>query len=50
LATKVGLVLVILALMHFFNLFVFSQIGKRPAKAPARPPVRAENPFGAARY
>ncbi len=47
LATKVGLVLVILAVMHFFNLFVFSQIGQRPKTAP--PPVRGHNPFGAAR-
>jgi len=31
LATKIGLVLVILAVVHFFNLLVFSQIGKRPA-------------------
>ena len=29
LATKLGLVLVILAAMHFCNLLVFSQIGKR---------------------
>jgi hypothetical protein len=49
LATKVGLVLVILAVMHFFNLFVFSQIGQRP-KMTARPPVRGESPFGVARY
>jgi hypothetical protein len=46
LATKVGLVLVILGAMHFFNLLVFSQLGKRPAK----PPVRGNNPFAAARY
>lgn len=46
LATKIGLVLVILGAMHFFNLLVFSRIGKRPA----RPPVRSDNPFGVARY
>lgn len=46
LATKVGLVLVILGVMHFLNLLVFSQLGKRPA----RPPVRGETPFAAARY
>ena len=46
LATKIGLVLVILGVMHFLNLLVFSQIGKRPA----RPPVRGETPFAAARY
>ena len=41
LATKIGLVLVILGLMHFFNLLVFSQIGKRPEKKPLRaiPPL-----------
>jgi hypothetical protein len=50
LATKLGLVLVILGGMHFFNLLVFSQIGKRPAKTPPRPPVRGGNPFGVARY
>ena len=46
LATKIGLVLVILGAMHFFNLLIFSQIGKRPA----RPPVRGDNPFVVARY
>jgi hypothetical protein len=46
LATKVGLVLVILGAIHFFNLLVFSRIGRRPAK----PPVRRDNPFAAARY
>jgi hypothetical protein len=46
LATKIGLVLVILGVMHFSNLLVFSQIGKRPA----RPPVRGETPFAAVRY
>jgi hypothetical protein len=51
LATKIGLVLVILGAMHFFNLLVFSQIGKRPAKPPIpQPPVRGVNPFGAMRY
>lgn len=47
LATKMGFVLVILGGMHFFNLLVFSQIGKRPAKPPvAVPPMRGDNPFG----
>jgi hypothetical protein len=46
LATKVGLVLVILGAMHFFNLWIFSQVGKRPVK----PPVRVDNPFAAARH
>jgi hypothetical protein len=46
LATKIGLVLVILGAMHFFNLWVFSQLGRRSA----RPPVRGNNPFAAARH
>jgi hypothetical protein len=46
LATKIGLVLVILGVMHFLNLLVFSQLGKRPA----RPPMRGETPFAAARH
>lgn len=33
LATKVGLVLIILAMMHFGNLLVFSQIGRRGVKS-----------------
>ena len=45
LATKVGLVLVILGVMHFGNLLIFSQIGKRRA-----PPVRGTNPFGGGGY
>jgi len=46
LATKIGLVLVILGLMHFFNLLVFSQIGKQSDKRP----LRRETPFAPARY
>lgn len=42
LATKLGLVLVILGGMHFFNLYVFSRIGRQKAA----PPVRGDNPFG----
>ena len=45
LATKIGLVLVILGAMHFLNLLIFARIGKRPA----RPPMRGQNPFAAAR-
>ncbi len=41
LATKVGLVLLILGAMHFFNLYVFHRIRKQKEK----PPVRANNPF-----
>jgi hypothetical protein len=37
LSTKVGLVLVVLGVMHFFNLFVFSKMRKRslPPQLPA---------------
>jgi hypothetical protein len=45
LATKVGLVLVILGVMHFGNLLVFSRIGRREV----RPPVRTNTPFARAR-
>ena len=41
LATKVGLVLVILGVMHFANLLVFSRIGRRQTV----PPMRATTPF-----
>jgi Na+/melibiose symporter-like transporter len=46
-ATKIGLVLVILAALHFFNLVVFSQIGKRPARqlAPGAPGGREKIPI-----
>jgi hypothetical protein len=44
LATKVGLVLVILGTMHFANLLVFSQIGRRKVA----PPV-GQNPFAGGR-
>jgi hypothetical protein len=45
LATKVGLVLVILGAMHFANLVVFSRIGRRAT----RPPVRSPSPYAATR-
>jgi hypothetical protein len=41
LATKIGLVLVILGAMHFLNLLVFSRIGQHKPL----PPVRATSPF-----
>jgi hypothetical protein len=44
LATKVGLVLVILGTMHFANLLVFSQIGRRKVTPPA-----GQNPFAGGR-
>src|SRR3954462_8200361 len=42
LSTKVGLVLVVLGIMHFFNLFIFSKMRRRatPYKTPpAIPPL-----------
>jgi len=41
LSTKVGLVLVVLGAMHFFNLYVFSRIGRQKPL----PPVRAERQY-----
>ena len=38
LSTKVGLVLVVLGFMHFFNLFVFSKMRRRAAHKHAGPP------------
>src|SRR5437870_11131788 len=38
LSSKVGLVLVVLGIMHFFNLFVFSKLRRRAHK-PAVPPL-----------
>jgi hypothetical protein len=38
LSSKVGLVLVVLGIMHFFNLFVFSRMRRRAHK-PAAPPL-----------
>ena len=46
LATKLGLVLVILGAMHFFNLYVFSRIGSQKSL----PPVRGESPFARQRF
>src|SRR5262249_29987402 len=40
LSTKVGLVLVVLGIMHFFNLFIFSKMRRRALpKTPPTPPV-----------
>lgn len=41
LSTKVGLVLLILGAMHFFNIFVFTRMGKK--KPPRR--VEGDSPF-----
>jgi len=38
LSSKVGLVLVVLGIMHFFNLFVFSKMRRR-AQKPTPPPL-----------
>jgi len=38
LSSKVGLVLVVLGIMHFFNLFVFSNMRRRAHK-PTVPPL-----------
>ena len=38
LSSKVGLVLVVLGIMHFFNLFVFSNMRRR-ARKPTVPPL-----------
>jgi hypothetical protein len=38
LSTKVGLVLVVLGMMHFFNLFVFSKMRKRSVTPPVLNP------------
>lgn len=39
LSTKVGLVLLVLGAMHFFNLFVFSKMRRRALQQNAEPPV-----------
>lgn len=39
LSTKVGLVLLVLGVMHFFNLYVFSRLRKRALLRHAPPPV-----------
>jgi hypothetical protein len=42
LSTKVGLVLLVLGLMHFFNLYVFSRMRRRALLRNQKPPVAAE--------
>jgi len=39
LSTKLGVVMLVLGAMHFFNLFVFSQMRKRATKPTAPPPL-----------
>jgi hypothetical protein len=39
LSTKVGFVLVVLGIMHFFNLFIFSKMRRRATALKSPPPV-----------
>ncbi len=39
LSSKVGMVLVVLGVMHFFNLYIFSRIRRRSVLTDAPPPV-----------
>jgi hypothetical protein len=41
LSTKVGLVLVVLGVMHFFNLYIFSKMRKRALLHTVPPPIPA---------
>lgn len=43
-STKIGLVLVVLGAMHFFNLFVFSRIRRRGLDIDKQPPRESGNP------
>jgi hypothetical protein len=42
LSTKIGLVLLVLGLMHFFNLFVFTKMRKRGLLQKQIPPLMAQ--------
>jgi TRAP-type C4-dicarboxylate transport system permease large subunit len=42
LSTKVGLVLLVLGVMHFFNLYVFSKMRRRALLRAVKPPVVPE--------
>jgi hypothetical protein len=42
LSTKVGLVLLVLGVMHFFNLYVFSRMRRRALLRNQKPPVAAD--------
>lgn len=41
-ATKIGLVLLVLGVMHFFNLYVFSRMRRRALLRNAAPPVKPQ--------
>lgn len=38
---KIGIVLVVLGIMHFFNLYIFSRLRKRGQERPMPPPLPA---------
>ncbi len=42
LSTKVGLVLLLLGVMHFFNLYIFAKMRRRALLRNQKPPVAAE--------
>jgi hypothetical protein len=49
LSTKIGLVLLVLGAMHFFNLYVFNKMRKRALLRSHRPPVEPEGFLAAKR-
>jgi len=49
LSTKIGLVLLVLGAMHFFNLYVFNKMRKRALLRNQRPPVQPEGYLAAKR-
>lgn len=42
LSVKVGMVLIVLGAMHFFNLFIFSRMRRRKPHPDNRPPIRPD--------
>jgi len=48
-STKIGRVLLVLGVMHFFNLFVFSRMRRRAMLLGAPPPVPPDEVFPASR-
>jgi hypothetical protein len=48
LSWKIGLVLVVLGTMHFFNLYVFSRIRHRPQLPPPAPPLHRPGAYASA--
>ena len=42
LSVKVGMVLIVLGGMHFFNLFIFSRMRRRKSHHDNRPPIRPD--------